>query len=607
VSDSQTRVGDETRGDRPRIAVITLVQRSDFPSAWSSLRTLEGQLSSTRRRFLLVNDSPDSELMSSLDSLAHTSVSTHGHNIGVAAGRNDLLRRALDWGADLIVTLDDDLLVPIDYLDRVEEAMEMDAAPAIATPILLDYHQIAPLFQSPDEVMAVETGSTRDFEFPFESAVLMSLVKSLDEHARKEAVHHLGVRDWASHYFAPLGHTGRSVLRALNSVAKCQTVVSLDEKTYLGDDPATIESAFAGGDPMPIDCAPGGSMVYRAAVLDQLGLLEEAFSPFGYEDSEFCIRARRAGLNVAVLRSTALLHDLQSRHKTREPLVVGATRAKARALLIRLHSDGRSVATERALESLIIGSLETTSSPSGPIQSMLSWIAGVIVGTFSQLSTEPLGASGIGGGEPACLQVDGVVSTLRLSDTRGFLPRAFSGAATFSLPVRTAPHGPRLPKNLAGRMGASYHFENPDRLCLDRLSITVPGLLDVEVRGEIDGVSADGSATDPVESIVFRTLEMVVTDRGFVDAWENTRAWHGGWGSTGLLRTLASKTSGPSGIALRRFLAPGSARTLEVKIQPAEPVSVRDLTRIEGGTLQVARRLGLTVSCFDALGSASSA
>lgn len=588
--------------------MITLVQRSDFPAAWSSLRKLEGQLSSTRRRFLLVNDSPDSELMSSLDSLAHTSVSTHGHNIGVAAGRNDLLRRALAWGADLIVTLDDDLLVPIDYLDRVEEAMEMDSAPAIATPILLDYHHIAPLFQSAEEVIAVETGSTGDFEFPLESAALMGLVRSLDEDARREAVHHLGVRDWASHYFAPLGPTGRGVLRALSAVAKGLTLVNLDERTYLGDDPATIESALAGGEPMPIDCAPGGSMVYRAAALDQLGLLEEAFSPFGYEDSEFCIRARRAGLDVAVLRSTALLHDLQSRHKTREPLVVAATRAKARALLIRLHSDGRSVATERALESLVIGSLENTSSPSGPIQSMLSWVAGVIVGTFSQLSTEPLRAPGIEGGEPACLQVDGVDSTFPARDARSLLPRAFSGAATFHLPVRTAPHGPRLPQILAGRMGASYHFEKNDRLCLDRLSVSVPGLLDVEVRGEIDGVSADGSATDPVESIVFRRLEVVVTDRGLVDAWENTRAWNGGLGSLGPLRTRAIKTSGPAGKALRRFLEPGSAaRTLEVKIQPAEPVSVRDLTRVEGGTLQVARRLGLTVSCVDALGSAASA
>lgn len=359
---------------------------------------------------------------------------------------------------------------------------------------------------------------------------------------------------------------------------------------------------------MAIDCAPGGSTIYRAETLERLGLLEEAFSPFGYEDSEFCIRARRAGLDVAVLRSTALLHDLQSRHKTRDPLVGVATRAKARALLIRLHSGTGSVAAERVVQSLIVGSFETTKSPSGPIQAMLSWVAGAIVGTFSALSSRPLGASGLNGGEAACFQVNRANTAFSANEAHGLLPRSFSGTATFHLPVRTAPSGSKLPKTLAGTVSASYHFEDPGRLFLDRLSLSIPGLFHVDASGDIAGVSTDGSATDPIESIVFRNLEVAVTDRGFIDAFENARAWHGGWASTGLLRALATKVSGPGASELRRFLAPGSvARTLELKVQPREPVSVRDLTRIEGGTLQVARRLGLTIRCLDALGSAASA
>ena len=80
------------------MAVITLAQRGDFPTAWSSLHCLDKQLSTRRRRFVLLNDVPDQKLSEHLMTLPHTGLIQPGENLGVAAGRNLLIERALDWG-----------------------------------------------------------------------------------------------------------------------------------------------------------------------------------------------------------------------------------------------------------------------------------------------------------------------------------------------------------------------------------------------------------------------------------------------------------------------------------------------------------------------------
>ena len=110
------------------VAIITMVRKAEFPAAWSSLRTVESQLNSTTRHFLLLNDARDSHLESQLAARRHTELITPGANLGVAAGRNRLIAAALDWGAATIISLDDDLLVPSDYIDRITEWLAARAA-----------------------------------------------------------------------------------------------------------------------------------------------------------------------------------------------------------------------------------------------------------------------------------------------------------------------------------------------------------------------------------------------------------------------------------------------------------------------------------------------
>ena len=373
----------EAKGQHlPRIAVITLVQNRDFPAAWSAVHNLDPQLSDSRVRFVLINDSIERGIEDRLKNRPHTEVLVPGRNVGVARGRNLLIQRAREWGADLIVTLDDDLLAPSEYLELVSSAMDANEKIAIATPVLLDYHKVAERIHSPDEVRAIETGDTRSRAHTSTQAEILSAWRGLDETAGFEAVHHMGIRDWERHYFAPLGPTARKIGAAIAEVVDASSTDLSDRSpTEIREDPTLVESIRSGrnGAPILIDSAPGGTTIYRASVFANVGLLEAAFSPFGYEDADICIRAKKEGLTAGLFPSLPLLHDLQSRYKQRDPLVAASTRAKARALLIRRFSWDRSTAATRVFESFVLGTLEGAMyeyAGGGSLAGVFAYVAG---------------------------------------------------------------------------------------------------------------------------------------------------------------------------------------------------------------------------------------
>lgn len=53
----------------------------------------------------------------------------------------------------------------------------------------------------------------------------------------------------------------------------------------------------------------GAALAVRREVLDAIGLLDEAFHPFYYEEVDFCTRAREAGFRVVVAPQAVAIHD----------------------------------------------------------------------------------------------------------------------------------------------------------------------------------------------------------------------------------------------------------------------------------------------------------
>lgn len=324
-----------------RLVVITMVQAKDFPAAWSSLRPLGSQLTEERQRIVLLNDDRDPALESALRSLPHTTVLAPGSNLGVARGRNTLFAAALATGADYVVSLDDDLYVPCDYLDTVDRvAAASDGTLGIFAPTVLDFAAFAS--DNPD-LIDLETVIGGDLNSTTESRELRRRIDPADE----GMFYHLGVRDWMAHYLQPSTAAGRAASDRLASVGFAQRPDPVATTFLRSDDGArAIAGVHGSDDRQPVDTLPGGVSVFSAAMLESIGLCDERFSPFGYEDADLCIRARQAGFHNAWVPSAVVLHDFLSRGSARTPEHLAFVYGRSKALLAANHLPNDSLATQ---------------------------------------------------------------------------------------------------------------------------------------------------------------------------------------------------------------------------------------------------------------------
>ena len=58
-----------------------------------------------------------------------------------------------------------------------------------------------------------------------------------------------------------------------------------------------------------VDCVLGACFLIKRSVIDKIGGLDEGFSPFGHEESDFCLRARRAGYQICMLSTVKVVHQ----------------------------------------------------------------------------------------------------------------------------------------------------------------------------------------------------------------------------------------------------------------------------------------------------------
>jgi GT2 family glycosyltransferase/glycosyltransferase involved in cell wall biosynthesis len=124
------------RGSDPRLAAIVLNYRTpdDTAIAVASL------LASDRRpdEVIVVDNDAGPECRSALAQWSHrvTCVQT-GRNLGFPGGMNAGIRRALEGGADRVVLVNSDVVVPPDCLGRLESALDADATAGIVGPLVL--------------------------------------------------------------------------------------------------------------------------------------------------------------------------------------------------------------------------------------------------------------------------------------------------------------------------------------------------------------------------------------------------------------------------------------------------------------------------------------
>ena len=568
--------------------MITMIRRLEFPAAWSSLKTVDCQLAPDTIHFLLLNDERDTELEAALGQRPNTRVITPGKNLGVAVGRNLLIAAALEWGADIIFSLDNDLLVPTDYLGRVTEWIASRRATGekigIVAPAVLDFHAAAERIMTAQATIDAEQGRLEDF--PDTDTLRVELSQAWPEGVPVEAVYHAGIRNWRHHYmesFRARPTQVRSLFR--NSRGLTEQKPGLTE---LRLDPATRDIILHGGDDgLPIDTAPGGACAYTAELLAEIGGIDEAFSPFGYEDSDFAIRSVQAGFSNYSLPSNILLHDLDSRQKTRSPAALLHSQGRARGLIGRKHlppSERSRALTELAclapLQAVDLVGASAGQFPSvagGIIGSIVAYFAGFAEGLF----TEPREAAL--GGDP---RPSGYLS----------VPETFKHQASYRYRPWAGSPPSGLPESFLVETDVAWSWHPEEgRLELTRLKADAPGMFRIDVQAEIldVGLRDKGGNADPL-SCRLSGAQFSVEDWGFLRSLQTTAAWFRSEVSTGYLEPMIRSPRTRFARDAAWFLSlrdrPGR---VDVSVEPPTPISVGQLLTGQDG-FKLRRSIGLS-------------
>lgn len=551
-----------------------MVQSRAFPIAWTSLTSLSPQLSESRQRFILLNDAPDAALEAELAQLPFTKAICAGENLGVAPGRNELIRAAIDWGADIIASVDDDLLFPDDYLETLQnrfyELVSLHGRVGIVGPVVLDYEPFSEAVLSESQAGSVRLGQPVFLQPMVELRIGLS--ETWQGNVPEGAVYHAGIRDWAGNYLrfhgARAGFARRLFDDALDG-PRLPVIPRYELRREPSIRDAVLEPAAM---PARVDTLPGGACMYSSALVREIGAMDEAFSPFGFEDADFAIRSIKAGYKNFVLPEVVAVHDIAHRSRRRDAYDRLFIESRSRALLASKHTDtvqAARVAVEMAaLSPLRVWDVMAThhTVPTDAVEMFVAGFGSYLAGWLSGTTVTP---------EDGC-------------------PMIQTGWNEVSYPIaikawtKTPSRG--LPVNLRGVASVALAWD-PAGGVLDvrRLGLDIPGLGVVAVGCRIVGVE-DGAelALPSFEPARLERLWLEVIDNGGLRRLEETVAWRRNERTDGYLKFLAEGLGGWRGSVVRRFLAPAFRGTasIQVSVTPKWSITFGELWSLSSESLE---------------------
>ena len=105
-----------------KIGVYFIFQPDEVESTLKWIAQIHVQCSSRIKLFGISNGYLDETWKKAFKDFEHLVILFSHRNLGVASGRNAVLKNALNWGAELLVSLDNDILVPKDYFQKMAVA-----------------------------------------------------------------------------------------------------------------------------------------------------------------------------------------------------------------------------------------------------------------------------------------------------------------------------------------------------------------------------------------------------------------------------------------------------------------------------------------------------
>jgi hypothetical protein len=306
-------VADATRAAEPswagspgsvQFAYCILVMENEKEVTIATLANLLQQIDPEDRLLVLFNGFEDRTLRMHMEKHAGVVCFESPVNLGVAGGRNLLYSHVLKEEATIthIVTIDNDVLLPNDLnkLAKKEVSLHYTKDVGVLGAVILDYKTDQTREFIQNNFLCFKGYLSADCYNLFTTDLQDYLKANMS--AVRKILWHIGMHpDYRKAY----------IENELNNEEGKEPF-----QGFLGwsDSVADLlaERHFA------VSNVAGCFQIFSLEHLRQAGLLEEKFSPYFFEDSEFCIRSIKMGKRNLISTELFLLHGTDLRHHDRQ-------------------------------------------------------------------------------------------------------------------------------------------------------------------------------------------------------------------------------------------------------------------------------------------------
>lgn len=307
-----------------KIAIFTLFQNEEIDGTISAIKMLKNQLDKTSTHlFVLGNGVGESNLGAMADLKSESiNIYTSEDNLGVAGGRNFLINKIKeDYDADIYISLDNDIIIPDNYcrfiansFQQIREEFIKEGKPEKKVGV------IAPLVIQGTEL---ENLQLKNYNYPDEQELLDSVFETYFDRGNKGVIYHAGIKGWVTHY---LSNPGSMILiKKIYSLSfepfikkifklKCQIKTPT---TFMAHDEMYMYDLLKRRIPTQVDTLSGGLHCFEKDFIQEIGLYDNQFNPFGYEDADFCIRGLKKYYSNFVIPALMVIHDVDRRYISR--------------------------------------------------------------------------------------------------------------------------------------------------------------------------------------------------------------------------------------------------------------------------------------------------
>ena len=287
-------------------ALAIIFMTDEEPVVAKAVASIYGQMREDDSLLLLHNGMVGQRFFHKYAELPRVRYFETEENLGVAGGRNYLLRQPECRDAGLIFFIDSDAIAPSDYLDRMTEFMVATPDVGVAGPVVLDYQQIKGALDKAGFAKVFDA-----LEAPYYDADTAALERMFAGRLTSSILDHVGTNpDWAEAYLDN-ADTAHAMFRALGVEAYESFSVSLKYEKR------ALETLNKSNQKIRVTNIAGCCQVFSGALLKQIGDIYDLYSPYGHEDVDFCLKAIQSGKVNYTTNTTYLIHRTDQRHAAR--------------------------------------------------------------------------------------------------------------------------------------------------------------------------------------------------------------------------------------------------------------------------------------------------